>query len=302
MADALSRPADVNQGQEDNKDIVILPHQICTAHITATGQTIVPNIRELKRAIVSKVHDAPTAGHPGRDETLQKVQENYWWLGMKKWIKDYVKGCAICQQTKINTHKQHIPTYCILTTETLPFKTVVIDLITGLSARRGFNTILTIVDHRCLRATVFLPCNMTISGPGITQLYLDNIYRWFSLPTKIISNRDPCFTSYFGKALMKKLGIQQNLSTAFYPQTNRLSEWKNQWVKQYLQTVTTTHPKDWSQWISIASAVHNNWINATIGLSPNQILLGYHPILAPSEVIKTDNEAVEKQIKHMLKA
>ena len=105
VADALSRPVDVDQGQEDNKDIVILPHQICTACITATGQTIVPNIRELKRAIVSKAHDAPTAGHPGRDETLQKVQENYWWLGMKRWIEDYVKGCAICQQMKINTHK-----------------------------------------------------------------------------------------------------------------------------------------------------------------------------------------------------
>ena len=176
------------------------------------------------------------------------------------------------------------------------------DLITGLLARRGFNAILTIVDHGCSRAAVFLPCNMTISGPGIAQLYLDNVYRWFGLPTKVISDRDPHFTSHFGKALMKKLGIQQNLSTAFHPQTNGLSEWKNQWVKQYLQTVTTTHPKNWSQWISITSAVHNNRINATIGLSTNQILLGYHPILAPSEAIKMDNEAVEKQIKCMLEA
>ena len=234
VADTLSRPVDVDQGQEDNKGIVILPHQIHTACITPTGQTIVPNIRELKRAIVSKGHDAPTAGHPGRDKTLCKVQENYWWLGMKKWIKDYVKGCAICQQMKINTHKQHVPTYHILTTETLPFKTVAMDLITGLLARRGFNAILTIVDHGCSRATVFLPCNMTISGPGIAQLYLDNVYKWFGLPTKIISNRDPCFTSHFGKALTKKLRIQQNLSTAFHPQTDGLSEWKNQWVEQYL--------------------------------------------------------------------
>ena len=121
------------------------------------------------------------------------------------------------------------------------------DLIMGLLARRGFNAILTIVDHGCSRAAVFLPCNTTISGPGIAQLYLDNIYRWFGLPTKIISNRDPCFTSHFRKALTKKLRIQQNLSTAFHPQTDRPSEWKNQWVEQYLQTVTATHPEDWSQ-------------------------------------------------------
>ena len=190
-----------------------------------TGQLIVPNVKELKRAIVSKAHNAPRAGHPGRDRTLQRVQQNYWWVGMKKWIEDYVKGCAICQQTKVQTHKCHTPIYHIPTTpDMLLFKTIAMDLITGLPTRQGFNTILTIVVHGCSRAAVFIPCATTISRPGITQLYLDNIYRWFSLPTKIIINRDPWFTSHFSKALTKKLGIQQNLSTMFHPQTDGLSK------------------------------------------------------------------------------
>ena len=171
------------------------------------------------------------------------------------------------------------------------------DLITGLPNRWGFNAILTIVDHGCSRAAVFLPCTTNISGPGITQLYLDHVYQWFGLPTKIISNRDPCFMSHFGKAITKKLGIQQNLSIMFHPQTDGLSEQKNQWVEQYLCTITTSYPKDWSYWISVASAVHNNWINSTTGLLPNQILFGYTPCLTPSEAIKIDNEAVEKQVK-----
>ena len=76
VADTLSRPANVNQGQEDNKGVTVLP-QICILH-TPTGQLIVPNVKELKRAIVSKAHDTPTARYPGRDETLQRVQQNYW--------------------------------------------------------------------------------------------------------------------------------------------------------------------------------------------------------------------------------
>ena len=149
VADALSRPADVDQGQEDNKGITVLPQQIYVLH-TPTGQLMVPKIKELKRAIVSKAHNAPTAGHPGRDETLWRVQQNYWWVGMKKWAEDYVKGCTICQQTKVHTHKQHTPMYCILTTpDTLPFKTIAMDLIMGLPTRWGFNAILMIVDHGC---------------------------------------------------------------------------------------------------------------------------------------------------------
>ena len=52
----------------------------------------------------------------------------------------------------------------------------------------------------------------------------------------------------------------------------------------------------------MALAVHNNQINTTTGLLPNQILLGYTPTLAPSDAIKTDNEAAEKQVTYMIEA
>jgi hypothetical protein len=97
-----------------------------------------------------------------------------------------------------------------------------------------------------------------IMGPGIAKLYHDHIFRWFSLPTKIISNRDPWFTSHFSKALTKKLGIEQNMSTAFHPQTDGLSERKNQWVEQYLRLVTSVALEDWTQWLALALAVYNN--------------------------------------------
>ncbi len=59
----------------------------------------------------------------------------------------------------------------------------------------------------------------------------------------MISDRDPRFTSHFGKALSEKLGIEWNLSTAFHPQTDGLSERKNQWIEQYLRLVMSNDPK-----------------------------------------------------------
>jgi hypothetical protein len=46
---------------------------------------------------------------------------------------------------------------------------------------------------------------------------LEHIFQWFRLPQKIISDRDPRFTSHFGKSITKALGISQNLSTASHP-------------------------------------------------------------------------------------
>jgi len=61
-------------------------------------------------------HDHPLARHPGRNETLCKVQGKYWGPHMQQWIEDYIKGCTICQQNKILTHKAKNPLYCIPTT------------------------------------------------------------------------------------------------------------------------------------------------------------------------------------------
>ena len=79
------------------------------------------------------MHDHPTAGHPGRDETIRKTKERYWWPNMNQWIADYVKGCATCQQNKNLTHQKKVPVYRIPSKQgTLPFQSVAMDLITGL--------------------------------------------------------------------------------------------------------------------------------------------------------------------------
>jgi len=219
---------------------------------------------------------------------------------MKEWIANYVKGCAICQQNKIITHHTQVPSYHIPTeVNAQPFQRIAMDLIMGLPPIKGKDAILIIVDQGCSHAAIFLTCDTTIMGPGIAQLYMDHMFRWFGLPVKIISDRDPQFTSHFGKALAKRLGIQQNLSTAFHPQTDGLSERKNQWVEQYLHLVMSAAPKDWTQWLALAMAVHNNHKNSTTGLSPNQIILGYDLKLNPVITIPSINETTEERIRLM---
>jgi hypothetical protein len=113
-------------------------------------------------------HDHSTAGHPGQDKTIRKAKKLWSWKGMNKWIASYVKGCTICQQNKILTHQKKTPFYRITTKwETLPFKQIAMDLITGLPKHKGKDAILMIVDHGCSRAAIFLPCATTITGLGI---------------------------------------------------------------------------------------------------------------------------------------
>src|SRR5271154_2409736 len=152
-------------------------------------------------------------GHPGRDWTISEIAKSYWWPGMNGWVAAYVQGCATCQQNKPLTHRSKIPLYKIpVPPKALPFQVVAMDLITNLPKSQGCDAILTIVDHGCTRAALFLPCLTAITGEGVARLYFEHVYRWFGLPDKIISDRDPRFTSNFAKAMCEKLGVNQNVS------------------------------------------------------------------------------------------
>jgi Integrase zinc binding domain len=193
---------------------------------------VIPPDQGLKCKIMHTWHDGPLNGHPGRDETIRHVNKEYFWPGTKSWITEYVKGCATCQQNKNLMHRIETPPFHIPSTiDAKPFSHIAMDLITGLPKSDGHDAILTIIDHGCSRGAIFLPCSTTITGAGIAKLYLEHVFQWFGLPQKIISDQDPCFTSHFGKSITKVLGITQNLSTTFHPQTDGLSEWKNQWVE-----------------------------------------------------------------------
>jgi hypothetical protein len=263
---------------------------------------VVPDSTEIRRDILNYLHDAPTAGHPGRDETIQMVKRQYWWPGMNTWIENYVKGCAPCQQNKNLTHQRHTPTYRIAPHPTAnPFEEVAMDLITQLPKNGPHDAILTIVDHGCTRAALFLPCSTTITGKGIAELYLRNVYQWFGIPKKVITDRDPRFTSHFATALCQRLKTKQNISTAYHPQMDGLSERKNQWVEQFLRFVTTAQQDDWSDWLPIASLVHNSRTNATIKIAPLQALLGYLPQLTPEMTPLLSNQRVENRGEEMAK-
>jgi Integrase zinc binding domain len=241
-------------------------------------------------------HDGPLNGQSGRDETIRCVNKEYFWPSARAWITEYVKGCATCQQNKNLTHLIKTPLFRIPSAiDAKPFSHIAMDLITGLPKSDGHDAILTIVDHGCSRGAIFLPCSTTITGAGIAKLYLENMFRWFRLPQKIISNRDPRFTSHFGKSITKALGIAQNLSTTFHPQTNRLSERKNQWIEQYLHLICTNQD-EWAKWLPMATAVHNNTRNSTTSFTPSTLLLGWEPPLIPDQILTTLNQKAEDYV------
>ena len=89
-----------------------------------------------------------------------------------------------------------------------------------------------------------------------------------------------------------------NLSTAFHPQTDGLTERKNQWIEQYLRLVTANQ-EEWSNMLPLATLIHNNARNSTTGYAPNELLIGREPPAIPTQITHADNPLAEQRISQL---
>ena len=61
----------------------------------------VPSSRELRNLVLKEMHDVPYAGHPGYHKTITEIRSQFFWLGMKKDVSDYITQCMECQKVKV---------------------------------------------------------------------------------------------------------------------------------------------------------------------------------------------------------
>jgi transposase InsO family protein len=94
------------------------------------------------------------------------------------------------------------------------------DLITDLPPVDDCNFILVMVDRGNTKGAILIPTAKTLTQEGAGQLLLDNLYKRFGLPNKILSDRGPQFAAKAFRKLLKLLRIKSNLTMAYHPQTD----------------------------------------------------------------------------------
>jgi RNase H-like domain found in reverse transcriptase/Integrase zinc binding domain/Reverse transcriptase (RNA-dependent DNA polymerase) len=253
IADLLSWRKDLNKGVNTEEPHILLPDTLFSKKLFLEDNL------EKQQQILWELHNGPTGGHPGIANTWNIVKQSYEGPRLQQFVEEYIKGCAKCQESKINLPKKKAPLQPFNTAINQgPFQYMSMDLITDLPISDRYDSILTIVDQGCSKAAKYIPCYKMINGQGVANEYLKHLIPWFRLPKHIISNRDPQFVSHFSMTLCKNLRIQQNLSITFHPWTNGQTERMNAWIKQYLHPWMSSQPHNWAKILPIAKYAHNS--------------------------------------------
>ncbi len=221
-------------------------------------------------------HDTPLAGHPGWAKTIELITWDYSWPGLSQDVQHYVRSCDLCQQNKAARHAPY-GNLNPLEIPTQNWDSISMDFIMDLLPSHGFDTLLVVVDWLS-KQSHFLPMIWSLNVPGLAQLYISTIFKLHRLPSSIISDWDPLFTSLFWDSLTSWLGIQLKLSMAYHPQTDGQMEWVNQCIEQYLQNFCSYQQDDWVVWLlGLAEFHYNNLIHNSTHVSPFYANYGFNP-------------------------
>lgn len=253
----------------------------------------VPEDSDLRNMIMRENHDIPISGHLGRDKTLANVKRYFYWVGMNDDVARYVSECPTCQVTKGSNKK----TPGLLQPLPIPqrrWEQIHMDLIGPLpQTAAGHTAILTVVD-RLTKMGHFIPTVMTVNAVKMADLFVENVFRLHGMPSVIISDRDPRFTSNFWQSFMDTLGTTLKLSTAYHPQTDGQAERHNRTIEDMLRAFVDQNKQDnWDKLLAPLEFAYNNSVNVSTQYTPFYMVYGEHP-LTPVALLNPTESSVPK--------
>jgi len=180
------------------------------------GRVCVPDDVEVKKVILEEGHKSCLSLHPGMTKMYQDLKEAFWWQGMKKDVAQFVSAYLTCQKAKVE-HQRPGGIMQPLEIPMWKWDSISMDFVTHLPRTfRGHDTIWVIVD-RLTKSAHFMAMNLRMSMAKLAQLYIKEIVRLHGVPSSIVSDRDPRFTSRFWQTLQSAQGSKLAMSSAYHP-------------------------------------------------------------------------------------
>jgi hypothetical protein len=178
------------------------------------GKVYVTNYNEVKNKVISEMHNITYAKHPRYHKIIAVVRSQYFWLGTKKEVDNYIEKCLECHKVKTE-HKHSMKLLQPLPIPQCMWEVVIVYFITKIHRMMKQHDSLMVVVHKLTKVTHFIPVSTIDKVTNIVEIYMNEVVRLHGMPKETCLDRDPKFTSNVWKGLFK--GLRKNLNlTATY--------------------------------------------------------------------------------------
>ncbi|RHN60629.1 putative nucleotidyltransferase, Ribonuclease H [Medicago truncatula] len=228
---------------------------------------------DLKKLILEESHKSRLSIHPGATKMYHDLKKLFWWSGLKRDVAQFVYACLICQKSKVEHQK---PTGLMTPLDVPEWKwdSISMDFVTSLpNTPRGHDAIWVVVD-RLTKSAHFIPINISYPVAQLAEIYVHSIVKLHGVPSSIVSDKDPRFTSRFWKSLQDALGSKLRLSSTYHPQTDGQSERTIQSLEDLLRVCVLEQGGAWDSHLPLIEFTYNNSYHSSIGMAPFEALYG----------------------------
>ena len=108
----------------------------------------------------------------------------------------------------------------------------------------------------------------------LAEIYVHQIVKLHGVPTDIVSDRDPRFTSNFWKALQEAVGTKLFISTAYHPETDGQTERTIRTIEDMMRMCILDWAGIWEKHLPLIEFSYNSSFHSSIGMAPFEALYG----------------------------
>ncbi|KAI4902920.1 hypothetical protein NFI96_007388 [Prochilodus magdalenae] len=146
------------------------------------------------------------------------------------------------------------------------------------------SNVLVLVDRFSKAASKLVALPGLPSAKRTAELLMQHVVRVHGMPSDLVSDRGPQFTSRYWKAFCELMGASVSLSSGFHPQSNGQTERVNQDLGQTLRCLVADTPSSWARHLPWAEEyAHNTLWHSSLGMSPFECQFGYPPPIFPEQ-------------------
>ena len=231
-------------------------------------QLVVPE--KNRHEILQYCHNIPSSGHLGVEKTLYKVQQNFYWPGIKDSVKRYLEACDKCAAKK-QTRKGKAPLQQYLVGE--PFERIELDIFGPLpKTPSGNKYVLTMCD--CFtKWTEAIPLPDQ-EATTVTRAFVNNFIARFGVPLQLHTDRGINFESTIFSGMCDLLKIDKTRTTSMRPESNGNIERFHRTLASMITMYCENNQHTWDEFLPQLLMAYRSSVHSSTGQTPNRMTLG----------------------------
>nr|ABL86696.1 putative pol protein [Adineta vaga]ABL86699.1 putative pol protein [Adineta vaga] len=233
----------------------------------------------IRSDIIKIYHDTPANGaHFGRDRTIHRIQQRYFWPNMISDIRDHIKSCIPCLQ---NNHTRRKPPGLLKPIKppegiwqllTMDFHGPLVP-----TTKNGNRYIISLTDvlSKFIITKAVRDCTASTAAKFVTE----EVILKYGTPKCILTDNGTHFTASMMTELFKKIGITHLYSTPYHPMTNGQIERYNATMDAKIAALSNENRTNWDEQLPFVTFNYNTSIHSTTGQVPFEMMYGRSPTL-----------------------